>query len=147
VHVDLGIGHPEPSLWDAPLSLNQAKPPPSGPTETLAEAEEAFAGQSRTAGARSAYAARASESIRGYRESQAPMLGRESFLGSDAAPPHALEWETLRAETSHARDLGFTLGRFRNPASGTSGHYLRVWRREGAGWRIALDVTESLPPR
>ena len=145
VHVDLGIGHPEPSLWDAPLGLHPARRPDQPPARTLEEAEEAFARLSSAASARAAYAAHASGSIRGYRDAHAPLLGRDAFLGSGSIPAGALEWESLRAETSHSGDLGFTLGRYRTPGSATAGHYLRVWRREGAEWRIALDITEPLP--
>ena len=32
------------------------------------------------------------------------------------------------------------------PGGPAAGHYVRVWRREPGGWRIAADVTNALVP-
>jgi ketosteroid isomerase-like protein len=144
VHVDLGIGHPEPILWDAPLSLAQAPAPSTSTLQSLEDAEADFAAHARNAGTAAAYSALGSESMRTYREGVGPILGRAAVLASSEIPAGPLEWSCDRTEASRAQDFGFAIGRFAAPGGKAAGHYLRIWRREEAGWRVALDITEAL---
>jgi len=144
VWVDLGISHPGPALWDAPLEAGFT--PPSSAGGSADEAEAAFARMARASGHAAAYAAWASPSVRVYRDGKAPFLGREAALGSPAAQG-AAQWTLDRLETSQAGDFGLAIGRF-GPADGAkAGDFVRIWRREAAGWRIALDVVDEVKPK
>ena len=149
VAVDLGISHPGDALWDAPLRIARpAKFDGAGPAATIAEAEAAFASQSRDAGTAAAFGTWASDSIRVYRDGHAPFLGRDAVLASSVAGPARIIWIAERSQASRAGDLGFTLGHYANaPGGAAAGHFVRLWRREPSGWRIAVDVVNPLPAR
>jgi ketosteroid isomerase-like protein len=147
VHVDLGISHPEPVLAQAALAASQTAPVTRPSRGSLEEAEAGFARHARESGTASAFAAWASESLRLYRQGHAPALGRHAAIASGLLAQAREEWSRQHSETSSAGDLGFAMGRFAAPGGSLAGHYLRVWRREAGGWRIALDVTEDLSPR
>lgn len=148
VRVDLGISHPGPALANAPLEagVTPGAPVASG-GETIAGAEAGFARLAAEAGDSSAYARFASASIRLYREGHAPYLGREATLNSPAAGTARTAWTIESHETSASGDLGYATGRFAPTGGPVAGHYLRVWRREPGGWRIAADVVNALEPR
>lgn len=147
VAADIGIAHAAPSLWDAPLvarTVAGAADPPQG----LEAAEARFARLSLEQGAGAAHAAFAAADVRMYREGHAPALGRPAALALAGADREHLEWRAERLERARSGDLGYALGSFRPPgALRPSGHYLRVWRREAGGWRLALDVVNALGPR
>jgi ketosteroid isomerase-like protein len=147
--VDLGISHEGAALWDAALAITRPPAvPPVDPSATIAAAEATFAARSRESGTAAAFGAWAAESIRMYRDDHAPLLGRSAVLGSPAVGPARIEWIIERTETSRAGDLGYALGRYAGVTDGaTRGHYVRIWRREPLGWRIALDVVNPLAPR
>ncbi len=145
VHVDLGISHPGPALWEAPLVARFTPDAAGDAGGTIASAEAAFAKLARDAGHAAAYAAWGSPSLRIYRDGHAPFIGREAALGSPAARGSAA-WTLDRHETSGAGDFGFAIGRY-GPAGGTkAGDFVRAWRREAGGWRIALDVVNEVKP-
>jgi ketosteroid isomerase-like protein len=147
VEVDLGISHPAATLWDAPLVARQvaAGPPASG---TLAAAELEFATLAREAGLRAAHARLATADLRFYRPGQPPVLGRQVALASPGMTDAKMEWIVERTETSSSGDLGYTRGRYTDVRSTHQpiGYYLRVWRREHARWRVALEVVNAAPP-
>jgi ketosteroid isomerase-like protein len=148
VHVDLGISHPGPALAEAPLQA--ATTPavvPSRPAGTIAAAEAQFALRARAAGDAAAYAEWVSSTVRIYREGRPPFLGREAALASFATGNAPVAWTVDRNETSIAGDFGYSSGRYAPPGGHAAGHFVRVWRLEPAGWRIALDVVNELPTR
>ena len=145
VWLDIGITHPGPALWDVPLDAHANPAPIGAPAGTIAQAEADFARLAREGGHRAAYAAWASPTLRAYRGAHAPFLGREPSLSSPVAEGSAL-WTLDRHETSDAGDFGFTVGRLLSPKGLKAGDFVRVWRREGAHWRIALDVVSAVKP-
>jgi ketosteroid isomerase-like protein len=148
-HVDLGISHPHPELWSAPLQATQLPAGPArGAGEGIAAAEAAFARTAHAAGNRAAYAAHSSDDIRVYREGHSPFMGRDAALASPAAAPAFASWTSDRVEAARSGDLGYAIGRYADAASPgeVRGHFVRVWRREGAAWRLALDVTSPVTP-
>lgn len=148
VHVDLGISHPHPGLADAPLLAQVTPALARGDSAAgVAAAEADFARRAAEAGNAAAYAHWLSPAARIYREGHAPFLGREAALASPAAGNDRIAWSVERHEASASGDLGYAMGRYAVPGGSTAGHYLRVWRREAPGWRIALDVVNALPPR
>lgn len=147
VRVDLGISHPGAALADAPLQAGTTPSTGTAGGETIAQAEAGFARLAAESGDAAAYAAWVSPSTRVYRDGHAPFLGREAALASPAAGPARTAWTIDAHETSAAGDLGYATGRLAPPGGPTAGHYVRVWRREAGGWRIAADVVNALAPR
>jgi ketosteroid isomerase-like protein len=143
VAVDLGIGHPQQALWDAPL---EARSVPAGATSSggdLEQAEARFAAESVARGARVAYAAAGADDLRFYREGYAPLKGRAAALAAASMDDERLAWVVERSETARSGDFGYARGHYARAgdAAKPAGWFLRVWRREAAGWRIVMDVT------
>ena len=141
VVVDIGISHPGPTLWDATLDARST--PGHGAAResegTLAQAEAAFARESASDGSGAARRHWAAQDVRFYREGAAPRLG---FAAAAAAFDDARrDWTVDRMATARSNDFGYVRGTVRDmPAGSVAGYYLRVWRREAAGWRIVADV-------
>ncbi len=147
VQVDLGISHPGDALWGAPLQAGVAPPAGDRDAGPVAAAEERFARLAAESGDASAYSAHASTSVRVYREGHAPFLGRGALLASPAARPARTAWVLETHETSAAGDFAYAKGRLGPQGGPTAGHFVRVWRREPGGWRIAADIVNELAPR
>jgi len=147
VRVDLGISHPGAALADEPLEARSTPSPGTADAGSLAQAESGFAKAAAGHGDASAYAGFASANARLYREGHPPLLGRAAILASAATGTARTAWVLDAHETSLAGDLGWATGRYGPTGGPTAGHFVRVWRREPAGWRIAADVVNSLAPR
>jgi ketosteroid isomerase-like protein len=143
VHIDLGIEHVGAALADAPL-LARTTPAAGRPgAGTIAQAEAAFASRAAADGDGAAYAAFASPGIRLYRNGFPPYLGREPALASPAAGSARTAWTLDRHGVAASGDLGYAVGRL-GPAPGVAaGDFVRIWRREAEGWRIAADVVDA----
>lgn len=145
VAVDLGISHDGAALWDAPLQASMAGGAGGGgPGEGIDAAEARFEREAARGGAAAAYAAHASQSLRLYRNGAPAQIGEGSADRASTQPvtEAALAWRVERIETARSADLGYARGTY-GPAADparTLGCFLRVWRREGGQWRVALDV-------
>jgi ketosteroid isomerase-like protein len=146
VEVDLGISHPGPALWDQPLQARTV-PASSGAAGDLAAAEARFAADAAQRGARAAYAAHGAQDLRYYRSGHAPVASLDRALAQVAMNEERMAWSAERTETARSADVGYVRGRYAAAAApqATLGWYLRVWRREAAGWRIVLDVVNPAP--
>ena len=147
VAVDLGIGHPAPSLWDQPLEARTVAAAPGAASTGIAEAEADFQRIATSRGTRAAYAALGASDLRLYRNGQAPRASLAAALEMPAAEQDGLSWRRERIETSRSADLGYARGSYAlssEPAA-PLGYFLRVWRREAGGWRIVMDVANPAP--
>jgi ketosteroid isomerase-like protein len=146
VAVDLGISHPQPSLWDERLEtvVVAAGSRPAG--LDLAKAEERFT-RDTASGVRSAYASHGSERLRFYRNAAPPAVGKAAALASSAMTEETFVWTIEAIETSRSNDFGYARGRYALASAPAMplGYYLRVWRLERGEWRIALDITNPAP--
>ena len=140
VVVDLGIAHPEPTLWKEPLQAGFV-PKAAGPG-SLADMEGAFQRFSTNSGQRAAYRRFAAEDLRYYREGSTPVASKAAALA--VLPDAPVRWKVEASETSASQDLGYTRGSYSKEATPevVEGWFLRVWRREAAGFRILLDVVQ-----
>jgi len=147
VAVDLGIAHPRDWLWDAPLD---ARPSPgrAASGDTLEQAEAAFARDSAARGARAAYEGFGAADLRFYRGGQAPAAALDAALASPVMSEERIAWTVERAETARSGEFGYARGHYALATTPDKavGWYLRVWRREAAGWRVVLDVTNPAAP-
>lgn len=147
--VDLGIRHPGADLSEAPLVTRQLeKEVAATGIAGIAAAEASFDAASRSLGARGAYAAHASETLRLYRDGAGPAIGRSRALASPALGDERLAWTIERAQAARSGEFGYAFGSYAaHPGPGRpQGYFVRVWRFEGGAWRIALDVVNPLPP-
>lgn len=147
VEVDLGISHPAPSLWDAPLLARSVPAAAGAAGEELAAAEARFARDAAQRGARAAYGGHGAQDLRYYRSGHAPVANLAAALAHGAMNDERVAWIPERTETARSADFGYVRGRYAAAAApeATLGWYLRVWRREASGWRIVLDVVNPAP--
>ena len=143
VQVDLGIENEGPALWDQPLQARLSPAAPAG--EGLAAAEASFATAAR-AGMRDAYRTHGASDLRLYRSGDPPRASRDAALASAWLARHArLGYVAEASETAASGDFGYVRGRVEEAGSDrTVGWFLRVWRREAAGWRIVMDVVNPV---
>jgi hypothetical protein len=137
VLVDIGIAHSGPRLWDAPLRTVVGA---GSAGANVDAAEDAFEARAKRDGSLAAYGAFAAADMRFYREEAGPLQGRGSALAFIAKGDAHPAFERDASVTAASGELAFVRGRSSDP--GTA--FLRVWRREGAGWRIAMDVANAL---
>ena len=147
VAADIGIGHPEPALWQSPLEARRTPGVAGEARDSIAQAEERFAREAAARGVRAAYAAFGAADLRYYRNGSAPRASRAAALESLGTAPGASQ-VVERVETARSEDFGYARGHSVSPGSTVpDGYWLRVWRRESAGWRIVLDVLNPAPRR
>lgn len=142
VAVDVGIAHPEPSLWEEPLDARELV---GGEVPDLSEAESRFSRMSAEHGSLTAYRTLGADDLRLYRDGIEPVASLEAALRQpDLAEVHT-EWHPDVVVAARSNDLGYARGWCAHaPGGGPAGHYLRVWRGGPQGWRIALDVVNAL---
>ena len=143
VAVDIGISHPQAALWNEPLAARAAAR--GRGAGSLEDAEAAFAGDCARRGERAAYGAHASAQLRRYREDLPPEAALDSALTSASMGETKIAWSPQHVETARSADFGYVIGSYAAPEATASvlGQYLRVWRREDAGWKIVLDVVNA----
>jgi ketosteroid isomerase-like protein len=149
VEVDLGIAHAEPWLWDAPLVARTVPPAGHATGGGIAEAEAGFQRIARSRGTRAAYETYGAADLRLYRNDTQPRASLPAALATPAAMQDGLAWTHERVETAASGDFGYSRGSYARAVEGAKplGYFLRVWRREAAGWRIVLDVVNPAGPR
>jgi ketosteroid isomerase-like protein len=145
VAVDLGISHSAPDLWDTPLQARVTPGLPHGGAG-LADAEARFASEALRE-PRAAYAAQGAADLRFYRTGHPPVADLRRALASPAMESKPLRHVAERMETARSDDFGYVRGHYAAPDAPAVplGWYLRAWRREAAGWRIVMDVTNPAP--
>lgn len=139
VAVDIGISHPAPTLWDAPLEARLSPGIPG--SEPLAQAEAAFSRDSSAEGMQAAWTRWGAEDVRVYREGAAPFIGRDA-VARDARDETRIAAVPDVVRTAASGEFGYVRGAIHpaGDAQAVCGYYLHVWRHEAAGWRLALDV-------
>jgi ketosteroid isomerase-like protein len=98
---------------------------------------------------RPAYRASYAAHVRFHRFGKPPVLGRDAALSALESEPRTYTTKRLGGGAAASGDLGYTYGDivWREPVRGDQkGIYLRIWRREGAQWKLALDHMRPLTP-
>ncbi|HTD95058.1 MAG TPA: nuclear transport factor 2 family protein [Chitinophagaceae bacterium] len=120
----------------------------AGTLQSLVEAEKAFAATSAARNTRDAFLAYLSDSGIIFRPG--PVNGKQAWEKTPVNE-HLLSWEPVVAGISATGDLGYTTGpwEFRNLRTDTNavatGYFVSIWKKEHAGWRVALDIGISFP--
>jgi hypothetical protein len=144
VLVDLGISNDGPVFQDAPLEA-AVVPRVASTGGSAAQAEREFEAAAAREGLRTALATHGARDMRFYREPAGPLVGREAALASAHAQAR-FEYRIEGEGAAASDDLAYVRGTYTSGAS--RGVFLRVWRREAQGWRVAMDVANALsaPP-
>jgi ketosteroid isomerase-like protein len=122
-----------------PLASHGSASPQAAAAEVrAAEAELARRAASDLSGAYLAYLA---EDGRMHTDGLKPAIGRSAFPAALDTRGAAMEFAFLGGGASRAGDLVWTYGDARWSAGGQSrrGHYVRVWQKRGATWRLVFD--------
>ncbi|MEX1995080.1 MAG: nuclear transport factor 2 family protein [Steroidobacteraceae bacterium] len=65
-----------------------------------------------------------------------------------AALPAPLQYWPMGAEIAASGDLGYSYGLSApEPGASADAAYVHIWCRQGAGWRLVLQLRSQLPPR
>jgi ketosteroid isomerase-like protein len=160
--LDLGIRHPAPEAPETtlqyPPSLGKRKGT-AGPAvdvgaarQALLEAELSLSGDSSSKGFRAALLARADESLRLYRQNTFPIVGREAAASAVKVASEFITWKPLKTDVAASGDMGYAYGTYElrtklaDEKPSEQGNYARVWKRQGAVWRVVFNVTNPVPP-
>lgn len=120
----------------------------ASPGEAMREVAELEAALARAAmdGVSSAYEPYLDGDSRLHSSGPPPAKKAEDRAAAFAARPQRIEFAPLGGGASGAGDLVWTYGegRYSDNGAAASGHYVRIWQRRRAGWRLVFD--EFLPP-
>jgi ketosteroid isomerase-like protein len=147
---DLGTSNPRPDpaprAWTPEPSRPLAATAGDASAAGLLAADRDFSRRAQSAGFAAALADMGDPGMRLLRPRAFPAIGLAAARASAAADSmRSYEASPLRAAVARSGDLGWSYGEYRrlHPGAGRreSGHYVRIWAREGSGpWRVLLDV-------
>lgn len=112
-------------------------------------AEEAALAQASAADQKAAHLAVLADNGRLYVAPQPPAIGREAFAEALSGWPAAFRFgPTEGGGASDYGDLVWTYGQaaWTRDGQDRTGHYVRLWQRQGAGWKIVLAQLIPAPP-
>jgi hypothetical protein len=156
VRVDIGIPTPDPTERpDKPTFLTRATATPApvtgaaGNAQELKDMDKAFsteASKTPTAAA-TAYQTRLDANVRFYRKGRFPQVGPKTLtvvLDSDY-----VSWEPQEGWVAASGDLGCTRGTLlhkdKDGKVTSTCNYVRMWKKQGPAWKLALDLELALP--
>jgi len=157
VVIDLGIVHPQPEAPPGDVSspsaagASAAKADLEGARSSLLGVDTAFSDLSVDQGLLTAYDAYAADEIRLYRMREFPQIGKPAMRATLSETAGRLTWKPSGGEVAQSGDLGVTYGVTEflpgnvQGVSPSTGSYMRIWRRQPAGWKVVLDVVLLLP--
>ena len=154
--VDLGISHPKPSLA-VPLLASVGNRTPYGSRIVNIEAERAALTAQEHAMLSAAthndaqaafFLSNAVRDVQVFREGKFPFVGRGETMKVLDSRSNAWTWEVEFLDVSRSGDLGFSYGTYKLAAMGAkpaeTGNFLRIWRKEGHLWKIAVDLANPI---
>jgi ketosteroid isomerase-like protein len=157
--VDLGISHPESTVAEPILaqlpgrtSTNAVFMKPQKPSSVILAAEEKFAADAMTLGARKAFEKHAAARSHLFREGKLPVEGRIAASELLPANPGLWSWKAEGWDISRSADLGYSYGTYwlkpTEPSGKTeTGNYFRIWRKEDGRWRVVVDLANPVPEK
>jgi len=128
--------HDEASTYDSKVNVASER-------AALMKSEEDFSTLSARKGATAAFDSYLARDARVLRRNVAPAVGKENALVLISGSAGTLTWKPTMADVSASGDLGYTYGAFdlkRGDKIIEHGSYVRVWKKDGNGWRVVIDV-------
>lgn len=119
--------------------------------KAMMQLDRASAQRSETAGMEASYASILSSDARVYRNTQMPLVGKDSILAYFHPLKTVVTIDPIKAEIARSGDLGYTYGSYTlreqdSTVATEKGYYVRVWKRESdSKWRVVFDITATLP--
>ena len=159
--LDVGVPGPETpadAFVPRPLAAVAARPTGGASAAGIAEAARAtlfiadrgLAAAAGASGLAPSLAAVAAPDVRLLRAGRAPVTTPDSLAAALPATGGAWSWRTQEARVARSGDLGVTWGSYEGrDAAGAvaeSGSYVRIWTREGGGWRVLVDLAAPATP-
>jgi ketosteroid isomerase-like protein len=157
VVVDCGISTPAPptdapapsfylpgklggDVGRAPINLDSVRAELLAADRALLQAEAAR-------GVSQALPAAMTEAAHLHRNDLFPIVGRREISAYLKGKALTMTGTPIKADASASGDLGYTYGSYEQRAGAQveKGYYVRVWKRSGNKWRVALDTTNPLP--
>ncbi len=155
--VDLGISHAKPSRPIPPFELPGTYQGPlrfqtvnvSKERAALIAKERAMSAAGTKTGVQVAFFVNnAIKDVRVFREGKLPFVGELAAMEVLDPRPNAWSWEIEFADVSRSGDLGYSYGTYKLAAMGAkpaeTGNYLRIWKKEGGKWKIAVDLANPI---
>lgn len=131
---------------DAPTAyLAAASGPDATPAEAMAEvqAAEAKLAEAAARDVAAAYGPWLLDEARVQGSAEPPATTPGAVAAELARRPQAIAFAPLGGSASSAGDLAWTYGSA--GWDGGSGHYVRIWRSDAAGWRLVFDQIVITP--
>ena len=141
--VDLGISHPlsggPQTLWQPADATKKTSFKPTDQAKAL----QALLDRDRSYSI-DKFTSYASPEVRLYRPGNLPYIGAHAASDALAKMKGQITWQPIGGDVSRAGDLGYTHGTYEvtddTKKAIEKGSYVRIWRKEGNVWRIAMDV-------
>ena len=82
-----------------------------------------------------------------HRNGMFPVVGRREIQAYLNSKSWKLTGTPTSADVAQSGDLGYSYGSYelKDGATTERGYYVRIWRRDGDHWRIALDTASPIP--
>lgn len=145
VIADIGVPHAAPGTpipvmpLVAPVPRKDAAPRTPGAAGSLRQAEAALAQAWRRSGS-SVLSRHLGEEARVLRPRHQPLAPGPALDALLAAEGAGEAGEPQALEVAASGDLGWTWGETRPDAQGRRASFLRIWERDGGGWKVRFDV-------
>ena len=116
----------------------------------LVQRDGFYAGDVVKLGSSRAFRNYAGTDARLYVPDHLPYIGREAAITNleQSRGTVIVSYHPVSGDVSRSGDLGYTRGIYEKKESDKiteHGNYLRIWRKQGNTWLIALDVTNPVP--
>ena len=153
--VDLGISHPRmttpaPALrssYNPTFKQSARRVDVTAESNNLLKRDQAVSSQSSQLGARQAFENNAMVDVVVFREGKLPIAGRTAAAAAAITGTGDWVWTPEFAEVSASGDLGHSYGTYEIREAGVvkeTGNYMRIWKKHGEMWKIAVDLANPI---
>lgn len=114
----------------------------------LLETDRALLQSEATQGVAAALGARLMSEARLHRDGLLPVVGQTNIRAYLNDKKWLVNGTPIKADVAQSGDLGYSYGSYelQDGARRERGYYVRVWRRVGDRWLVALDTASVIPP-
>lgn len=153
--VDLGVSHPRMTTAEVPprFSYNPTFKQSARRVDIAAESNNLSAKDKKVSfesmqlGAMLAFEKNAMADVVIFREGKLPITGRKPAAAAAITGTGVWTWNPQFAEVSASGDLGHSYGTYEIRESDVvkeTGNYLRIWKKHGGVWKIAVDLANPV---